>query len=144
MSEIVNLNFRIPESEKWAFKEFCAKHRMSQVEALRSGNALLRAVKKIEPKTDLEVFAGLIEGIDEIFIDRDHAISLQRRGWIGARLWAVSVMGKTVLTKEGEQVYEPSPSSQDKDFINATWFTLGDAVAVAKAYRDRVLAEEDL
>jgi len=36
-----NLNFKVTEEEKWAFKELCARHRLSQVDALRRAIALL-------------------------------------------------------------------------------------------------------
>ncbi|WP_299651182.1 hypothetical protein [uncultured Jannaschia sp.] len=40
---VVNLNIKITEDERWAFKELCVKHRMSQVEGFRRAVRLLRA-----------------------------------------------------------------------------------------------------
>jgi hypothetical protein len=44
----VNLNMKVTEDERWFFKEFCARHRMSQVEAFREGLELLK--RKYEPE----------------------------------------------------------------------------------------------
>jgi hypothetical protein len=33
--KLANLNLKITEDERWAFKEFCVKHRMSQVDGFR-------------------------------------------------------------------------------------------------------------
>lgn len=37
-----NLNLKFSEDEKWAFKEFCARHRMSQVDGFREAFELLK------------------------------------------------------------------------------------------------------
>ena len=41
-SKTANLNLKITEDERWAFKEFCVKHRMSQVDGFRIAFELLR------------------------------------------------------------------------------------------------------
>lgn len=40
-SKSANLNLKVTEDERWAFKELCAKHRLSQVEAFRRAVRLL-------------------------------------------------------------------------------------------------------
>ena len=42
-SKTTNVNFKVTETEKWAFKELCAKHRMSQVDGFRLAAKLLEA-----------------------------------------------------------------------------------------------------
>ena len=37
-----NINLKVSEDEKWAFKAWCAQHRMSQVDAFREAFELLR------------------------------------------------------------------------------------------------------
>jgi hypothetical protein len=37
-----NLNLKVTEEERWAFKELCVKHRMSQVDGFRLAFELLR------------------------------------------------------------------------------------------------------
>jgi len=37
-----NLNLKITEDERWAFKEFCVKNRMSQVDGFRFAFKLLQ------------------------------------------------------------------------------------------------------
>lgn len=42
-TKIANINLKVTEDERWAFKELCAKHRMSQVDAFRVAAKLLEA-----------------------------------------------------------------------------------------------------
>lgn len=37
-----NVNLKVTEEERWSFKEWCARNRMSQVDAFRRAFALLR------------------------------------------------------------------------------------------------------
>jgi len=41
-SKIANLNLKISEDERWAFKELCVRHRLSQVEGFRLAAKLLQ------------------------------------------------------------------------------------------------------
>ena len=45
-----NLNLKVTDDERWGFKEFCVKHRMSQVDAFRLAFELLKA--HFEPNND--------------------------------------------------------------------------------------------
>lgn len=38
-----NVNLRVTEEEKWAFKEWCVHHRVTQVDAFREAFRLLQA-----------------------------------------------------------------------------------------------------
>lgn len=38
-----NVNLKVTEEEKWAFKEWCVHHRMTQVEAFRQAFELLQS-----------------------------------------------------------------------------------------------------
>lgn len=40
--KLANLNLKITEDERWAFKEFCVRHRMSQVDGFRAAFELLK------------------------------------------------------------------------------------------------------
>lgn len=40
-SKISNLNLKVTEDERWAFKELCVRHRMSQVDGFRLAARLL-------------------------------------------------------------------------------------------------------
>ena len=40
--KLANVNLKVTEDEKWAFKELCAKHRMSQVDGFRMAVRLLK------------------------------------------------------------------------------------------------------
>ncbi|MFN4060389.1 MAG: hypothetical protein ACK4IA_06490 [Paracoccus hibiscisoli] len=39
---LANLNLKVSEDEKWAFKEWCVKHRISQVDGFRRAFELLK------------------------------------------------------------------------------------------------------
>ena len=39
--KLANVNLKVTEDEKWAFKALCAKHRMSQVDGFRLAATLL-------------------------------------------------------------------------------------------------------
>ena len=40
-AKLSNLNLKITEDERWAFKELCVRHRMSQVDGFRLAARLL-------------------------------------------------------------------------------------------------------
>ena len=40
-AKLANLNLKITEDERWAFKELCVRHRMSQVDGFRLAARLL-------------------------------------------------------------------------------------------------------
>ena len=42
-SPSANINLKVSDAEKWAFKAWCAQHRMTQVEAFRRAFDLLKA-----------------------------------------------------------------------------------------------------
>lgn len=46
--KLANLNLKITEDERWAFKELCVKNRMSQVDGFRLAFELLK--KSLEEK----------------------------------------------------------------------------------------------
>ena len=41
-SATANINLKVSEDERWAFKEWCARNRMSQVDAFRRAFTLLQ------------------------------------------------------------------------------------------------------
>lgn len=41
-SGLANLNLKVSEDERWAFKEWCVKHRVSQVDGFRRAFELLK------------------------------------------------------------------------------------------------------
>lgn len=42
-----NINLKVTEDEKWAFKAWCAQNRMTQVEAFRQAFELLKKEKNL-------------------------------------------------------------------------------------------------
>lgn len=49
-SKPANLNLKITEDERWAFKEFCVSHRMSQVDGFRLAFKLMKEHFEAEDK----------------------------------------------------------------------------------------------
>mgnify|MGYP001229777795 CR=1 FL=1 len=49
-AKLSNLNLKITEDERWAFKELCVRHRMSQVDGFRLAARLLK--QHLETKTN--------------------------------------------------------------------------------------------
>jgi len=47
-AKLSNLNLKITEDERWAFKELCVRHRMSQVDGFRLAARLLAEHFEIE------------------------------------------------------------------------------------------------
>lgn len=47
-----NINLRVTEEERWAFKAWCVAHRMSQVEAFREAFALLQRRRQEKERDD--------------------------------------------------------------------------------------------
>ena len=62
-----NLNLKVTEDERWAFKELCVKHRLSQVAAFRRAVRLLKDDLKTkaptgpDPSRAVDVFAGSLK-----------------------------------------------------------------------------------
>lgn len=48
--KLANLNLKITEDERWDFKEFCVRNRMSQVDGFRLAFSLMK--KHIESKSE--------------------------------------------------------------------------------------------
>lgn len=139
-----NVNLRVAESERWAFKAWCAENRMSQVEAFREAFAVLGAAKALAPGLSGAALATLLSGVAEVVIDRDLEVILSRRSWTDpAHAWVVRVMETGILTRDGERVSEPLPSNLDEAFIAATRFTMEEAIEVAARYRARAMSHDD-
>jgi hypothetical protein len=50
-AKLSNLNLKITEDERWAFKELCVRHRMSQVDGFRLAARLLEDHLETKTKT---------------------------------------------------------------------------------------------
>lgn len=46
-----NVNLKVTEEEKWAFKEWCVHHRVTQVDAFREAFTLLKEKHAKETRT---------------------------------------------------------------------------------------------
>lgn len=50
-ARLSNLNLKITEDERWAFKELCVRHRMSQVDGFRLAARLLEDYLETKTKS---------------------------------------------------------------------------------------------
>lgn len=50
-AKYANVNLKVSEEEKWAFKEWCVHHRMTQVDAFREAFGLLQAKHDAEDRS---------------------------------------------------------------------------------------------
>jgi hypothetical protein len=55
----------------------------------------------------------------------------------GEDAWCVNVFGGTVLDRDLQRHYEPSPSSRTDEFIAATRFSLKEAMDIADRYLEQ-------
>ena len=67
-------------------------------------------------------------------------IAIERRG---ENLWCVTVFGGTVLDRDLNRHYEPSPSNRTDEFIAATRFDLDQAYSIAKRYEEKEAASQN-
>lgn len=123
-----NINLRVTEEERWAFKAWCAEHRISQVDAFREAFDLLKAART-GPKNEAPLDAlKLIQSASSFTMDRERDLRIERRG---QDAWAVCV-GAGVVNIALRREPEPLPSSRDEDFIARTRFALPDALRLAE------------
>lgn len=128
LDQVVNINFRMTERDRRAFKAWCAEHGLTLTEGFHEGVALLRGVRDRfgpEPSGSL---LELIGAAESFLVDAERDIRVERRG---PEAWAVREMA-SVVNRDGEREREPMPSSRDEDFIARTRYTLAEALRVAR------------
>lgn len=125
-----NINLRVKEEERWAFKAWCAEHRISQVDAFREAFDLLKATRAELSQEMADDVLDLVSKASAFTIDRDLDLRIERRG---ADVWAVC-MGAGVVNRDLNRELEPTPSSRDKAFIERTRFSLKDALRISREW----------
>jgi hypothetical protein len=133
LGQQVNVNFRMTERERRAFKAWCAENGLSLTEGFREGAALLRGARDLLGSERADAILQLVGSATAFLIDPDRDLSVERRG---ADAWAVR-QGGSVVNRDGEREPEPMPSSRDEAFIARTRFTLPEALRVARGRAER-------
>lgn len=129
LDQVVNVNFRMTERDRRAFKAWCAEQGLTLTEGFHEGVALLRGVRdRFGPETS-GTLLELIGAAETYLVDAEREIRVEHRG---AGAWAVCERG-TVVNRDGEREHEPMPSSRDEAFIARTRFGLAEALRVARA-----------
>lgn len=132
LDEPVNVNFRMTERDRRAFKAWCAEHGLTLTDGFREGTRLLRAVSGLFGPDSADALIGTIEAADRFMIDAERDIRVEHRG---GDAWAVCERG-AVVSQDGEREHEPLPSSRDEAFIARTRFGLAEALRVARERAD--------
>lgn len=125
-----NINLRVTDAERWAFKAWCAEHRISQVDAFREAFELLKATRAELSQEMADDVIDLVSKASAFTIDRDLDLRIERRG---ADVWAVC-MGAGVVNRDLSRELEPTPSSRDEAFIERTRFSLKDALRISREW----------
>lgn len=125
----VNVNFKMTERDRRAFKVWCTQNGLTLTEGFHSGIALLRELRARLGPEPADVLLGLIEAADGFLIDKEREIRVERRG---PDAWAVRE-GASVVNRDGGREPEPMPFSRDEAFIARTRFPLAEALRIARA-----------
>lgn len=129
LDQVVNVNFRMTERDRRAFKAWCAEQGLTLTDGFHEGIALLRGVRDRLGSEPVETLLEAIGSADGFLIDKEREIRVERRG---PDAWAVREMA-SVVNRDGEREPEPTPSSRDEDFIARTRFPLAEALRIARA-----------
>ena len=68
-------------------------------------------------------------------------ITVEKRG---DEKWCVLVFGQSVLDKDMNRIYEPSPSNRSEEFIKSTRFSLNDAFYLALEYKEKIYNQPEI
>jgi len=129
LDRLVNVNFKMTERERRAFKIWCTENGLTLTEGFHSGIALLRDMRDLIGPEPVETLLGTLRSASVFLIDQDSDLRVERRG---AEAWAVCE-GPSVVNRAGGREPEPMPSSRDEAFIARTRFPLAEALRVARA-----------
>jgi hypothetical protein len=128
LDQMVNVNFRMTERDRRAFKSWCAEQGLSLTEGFHEGVTLLRGTRDRFGPEPARVLLETIDVADGFLIDKERELRVERRG---PEAWAVRE-GASVVNRDGEREHEPMPSSRDEAFIARTRFGLAEALRVAR------------
>lgn len=128
LDQTVNVNFRMTERDRRAFKSWCAENGLTLTDGFHEGVALLRGVRALLGQETATNLLEMIGAADSFLIDRDREIRVERRG---PDAWAVREMA-SVVNRDGKREHEPMSSSRDEAFIARTRFGLAEALRVAR------------
>ena len=128
LDQTVNVNFRMTERDRRAFKSWCAEQGLTLTEGFHEGVTLLRGVRDRFGPEPAGVLLDTIDAADGFLIDKERELRVERRG---PDTWAVREIA-SVVNRDGEREHEPMPSSRDEAFIARTRFGLAEALRVAR------------
>ncbi len=129
LDRLVNVNFKMTERERRAFKIWCTENGITLTDGFHSGITLFRATRELLGQDPVETLLEVIGSATSFLIDKDRDLRVERRG---ANAWTVCE-GASVVNRDGGREPEPMPSSRDEAFIARTWFPLAEALKIARA-----------
>jgi len=129
LDQPVNVNFKMTERDRRAFKVWCTQNGLTLTDGFLSGIALLRGMRDLVGPEPVETLLGTLRSASVFLIDQDSDLRVERRG---AEAWAVCE-GASIVNRDGGREPEPMPSSRDEAFIARTRFPLAEALRIARA-----------
>ena len=131
---IINVNFRMTEADRRAFKAWCAAEGLTLTEGFHEGVALLKGVRAVLGAADAESLLETIASASVYVVDAERDLRVERRG---VDEWAVCEGARSVVNRDGEREHEPMPSARDEDFLARARFPLPEALRIARARAGR-------
>ena len=129
VGHVVNMNFRMTEADRRAFKAWCAAEGLTLTEGFHEGVALLKGARAALGAADAKSILETITCASVYMIDDERGLRVERRG---AETWAVCEGARSVVNRDGAREQEPLPSSRDDDFLARTRFGLPEALRIAR------------
>jgi hypothetical protein len=123
LDQLVNVNFRMRERDRRAFKAWCAEQGLTLTEGFHEGVALLRGVRdRFGPETSGTVLET-IRAAESYLVDGERDIRVERR----EEDWVVREGSHSLVNADGDLEHV------DEAHVERTRFGLQEALRIAKA-----------
>ncbi|WP_431299406.1 hypothetical protein [Tabrizicola sp. BL-A-41-H6] len=129
LDQMVNVNFKMTERNRRAFKVWCTENGLTLTEGFHSGVTLLRATRDLMGQEPVETLLELMQSAWSFVIDKELDLRVERRE---DGTWTVCE-GASLVTRDGRRVPKPMPQMRDEVFIARTRLSLAEAIRVARA-----------
>lgn len=121
--QVVNMNFRMTEGDRRAFKAWCAGEGLTLTEGFHEGVALLKGVRAILGAAEAESLVETIACASVYVIDAERDLRVERRD---GDAWVVCEGKHRVVTRDGDLEHA------DEAYVDRTRFGLQEALRIAR------------
>ena len=121
---IINVNFRMTEADRRAFKAWCAAEGLTLTEGFHEGVALLKGVRAVLGAADAESLLETIASASVYVVDAERDLRVERRD---GETWVVCEGAHWVVNRDGDLEHA------DEAYVDRTRFGLQEAFEVARA-----------